>query len=163
KIAGWIKISDEMAEHLPFMVTEINNRLLYQLLMFEEHALLNGTGTGSSITGILNREGLQTETSGGARDDSHALYRALTKGQLAAGMIADGMVVGRTDQRALRWSGDVNGRCLDGGPFLGQYGQGGFSAQPPVQRQTPISTTGTPQGTALVGAGKQAAPEHRMG
>src|SRR5699024_6020149 len=91
RIGGSIKISAEMAEDLPFIVTEINNRLLYQLLMFEEDALLNGTGTGSSITGILNREGLQTETSGGAQDNLDALYRALTKVQLATGLNADGV------------------------------------------------------------------------
>src|SRR5690625_810586 len=163
KIAGWIKISDEMAEDLPFIVTEINNRLLYQLLMFEEDALLNGTGTGSSITGILNREGLQTETSGGAQDNLDALYRALTKVQLATGLNADGVVMHPLDYQALRLSKDGNGQYLAGGPFLGQYGQGGFSAQPPVWGQTPIITTAIPQGTALVGAGKQAATVYRKG
>src|SRR5699024_12190422 len=114
---------------LPFIVTEINNRLLYQLLMFEEDALLNGTGTGSSITGILNREGLQTETSGGAQDNLDALSRALTKVQLATGLIADGVVMQSLDYQALRLFKDGNGQYLVGGLFLGTYGTGGFLAQ----------------------------------
>lgn len=163
KIAGWIKISDEMAEDLPFLVSEINNRLLYQLLMFEEDALVNGSGTGSSITGILQREGVQTEASGGAEDNLDALYRALTKVQLATGLSADGVVMHPLDYQNLRLSKDGNGQYLAGGPFLGQYGNGGVTLQPPVWGQTPIITTAIPQGKALVGAGKQAATVYRKG
>jgi len=163
KVAGWIKISDEMAEDLPFLVTEINNRLLYQLLMFEENELLNGAGTGTSIEGILNREGIQTETSEGAGDNLDSLYRALTKVQLATGLTADGVVMHPLDYQKLRLSKDGNGQYLAGGPFLGQYGNSGFAMQPPVWGQTPIITTAIPQGTALVGAGKQAATVYRKG
>lgn len=163
KVAGWIKISDEMAEDLPFLVSEINNRLLYQLLMFEENELLNGTGTGSSIEGILNREGVQTEASGGVADNLDALYRALTKVQLATGLTADGVVMHPLDYQALRLSKDGNGQYLAGGPFTGSYGQGGYTLQPAVWGQTPIITTAIPQGTALVGAGKQAATVYRKG
>src|SRR5690625_5532608 len=92
--------------------------------MFEEDALLNGTGTGSSITGILNREGLQTETSGGAQDNLDALYRALTKVQLATGLNADGVVMHPLDYQALRLSKDGNGRYLSGCQFIVQYYQG---------------------------------------
>lgn len=163
KVAGWIRISDEMAEDTPFLVSEINNRLLYQLLMFEENELLNGTGTGSSIRGILQRSGLQTETAADSTDNLDALYRALTKVQLGTGLTADGVVMHPLDYQALRLSKDGNGQYLAGGPFLGQYGQGGVIMQPPVWGQTPIVTTAIPQGTALVGAGKQAATVYRKG
>ena len=163
KVAGWIKISDEMAEDLPFLVSEINNRLLYQLLMFEENELLNGTGEGTSIQGIFNREGVQTEVSGGVQDNLDALYRSLTKVQTATGLTADGVVMHPLDYQALRLSKDANGQYLAGGPFTGSYGQGGFAMQPPIWGQTPIITTAIPQGKALVGAGKQAATVYRKG
>jgi HK97 family phage major capsid protein len=163
KVAGWIKISDEMAEDLPFLVTEINNRLLYQLLMFEENELLNGTGEGTSIQGIFNREGIQTEVSGGVDDNLDALYRSLTKVQTATGLTADGVVMHPLDYQALRLSKDANGQYLAGGPFTGSYGQGGYTMQPAIWGQTPIITTAIPQGTALVGAGKQAATVYRKG
>lgn len=163
KVAGWIKISDEMAEDLPFLVSEINNRLLYQLLMFEENELLNGTGAGTSIEGIFNREGVQTEASGGVDDNLDALYRALTKVQTATGLTADGVVMHPLDYQALRLSKDGNGQYLAGGPFTGSYGQGGYALQPAIWGQTPIITTAIPQGTALVGAGKQAATVYRKG
>lgn len=162
KIAGWIKISDEMAEDLPFLVSEINNRLLYQLAMYEEAELLNGTGSGN-ITGILQRSGLQTETAASVEDNLDAIYRALTKVQLATGLTADGVVMHPLDYQKLRLSKDGNGQYLAGGPFLGQYGNGGVTLQPPVWGQTPIITTAIPEGTALVGAGKQAATVYRKG
>lgn len=162
KIAGWIKISDEMADDLPFLVSEINNRLLYQLTMFEEAELLNGTGSGN-IQGILQRSGLQTEAAKDENDNLDAIYRALTKVQLATGLTADGVVMHPLDYQKLRLSKDGNGQYLAGGPFLGQYGNGGVTVQPPVWGQTPIITTAIPEGTALVGAGKQAATVYRKG
>src|SRR4029077_8492919 len=63
KIAGWIKLTDEFIEDADFLVSEINNRLLYQLGYFEEQQLLNGPGTGSTVLGLLNRSGIQTEAS----------------------------------------------------------------------------------------------------
>ncbi|MCT1956378.1 HK97 family phage prohead protease [Dermabacter hominis] len=162
KIAGWIKISDEMAEDTPFLVSEINNRLLYQLVMMEEAELLNGAG-GGSIAGLLGRSGVQVETAASEADNLDALYRALTKVQLATGLSADGVVMHPLDYQKLRLAKDGNGQYLAGGPFLGQYGNGGVTLQPPVWGQTPIVTTAIPEGTALVGAGKQAATVYRKG
>jgi hypothetical protein len=62
KIAAFIKFTDEMTEDLDFYVSEINNRLIYLLGVFEEQQLLNGAGTGTTVTGLLNRSGIQTET-----------------------------------------------------------------------------------------------------
>ena len=162
KIAGWIKISDEMAEDTPFLVSEINNRLLYQLVMMEEAELLNGAG-GGSIAGLLGRSGVQVEKAASEADNLDALYRALTKVQLATGLSADGVVMHPLDYQKLRLAKDGNGQYLAGGPFLGQYGNGGVTLQPPVWGQTPIVTTAIPEGTALVGAGKQAATVYRKG
>src|SRR5699024_6121173 len=111
----------------------------------------------------LNREGLQTETSGGAQDNLDALYRALTKVQLATGLNADGVVMHPLDYQALRLSRDGNGQYVASGPFLGQYRLGGFSTQPPVSVQTPIIMSAIPQATALFGAVKQAVTLYRKG
>src|SRR5690606_9929346 len=78
KIAGRIKINDEMAEDLPFLVSEINGRLLYDLVMFEEQLLLNGNGTAPQLRGLLNRVGVQTEAAVDNTDNADAIFRALT-------------------------------------------------------------------------------------
>lgn len=164
KIAGWIKVSDEMAEDLPFLVSEINNRLLYQLLMFEEDQLLRGDGTGLNVLGLLNREGVQTETAASDADLADAVFRARTKVALATGLQADGLVMNPLDYQKLRLAKDSNGQYFAGGPFTGQYGNGGVVQDPPLWGLgNTILTTAVPAGTALVGAGKQAATVYRKG
>lgn len=164
KIAGWIKISDEMAEDIPFIVSEINNRLLYQLLMFEEDQLLNGDGTGLNVRGLLNREGIQTEGAAGAGDLADAVFRARTKVALATGLQADGLVMNPLDYQNLRLAKDGNGQYFAGGPFTGQYGNGTVLQDPPLWGLgNTVLTTAVPAGTALVGAGKQAATVYRKG
>lgn len=164
KIAGWIKVSDEMAEDLPFLVSEINNRLLYQLLMFEEDQLLRGDGSGLNVLGLLNREGVQTETAANDADLADAVFRARTKVALATGLQADGLVMNPLDYQKLRLAKDSNGQYFAGGPFTGQYGNGGVVQDPPLWGLgNTILTTAVPAGTALVGAGKQAATVYRKG
>src|SRR5690606_31600360 len=164
KIAGWIKVSDEMAEDLPFLASEINNRLLYQLLMFEEDQLLRGDGSGLNVLGLLNREGVQTETAANDGDLADAVFRARTKVALATGLQADGLVMNPLDYQKLRLAKDNNGQYFAGGPFTGQYGNGGVVQDPPLWGLgNTILTTAVPAGTALVGAGKQAATVYRKG
>lgn len=164
KIAGWIKVSDEMSEDLSFLQSEINNRLLYQLLMFEEDQLLNGDGTGVNIRGLLNRTGVQTETAANDADLADAVFRARTKVALATGLQADGLVMHPLDYQKLRLAKDGNGQYFAGGPFTGQYGNGGVTQDPALWGLgNTIVTTAVPQGTAVVGAGKTAATVYRKG
>src|SRR5699024_2635783 len=88
KIAGWIKVSDEMGEGLSFLASEVNNRLLYQLLMFEEDQLLNGTGSGVNVRGLLNRSAVQAETAAGDADPAATIFRPRTKVSLPTGLEA---------------------------------------------------------------------------
>lgn len=164
KIAGWIKLSDEMSEDLQFIASEINNRLLYQLLMFEEDQLLNGDGVGLNLTGLLNRTGLQTETAANAADLADAVFRARTKVALATGLQADGLVMNPLDYQNIRLQKDANGQYFAGGPFTGQYGNGGVLQDPPLWGLgNTILTTAVAPGTAVVGAGKAAATVYRKG
>lgn len=163
KIAGRIKINDEMAEDLPFLVSEINGRLLYDLVMFEEAQLLNGNGTAPQLRGLLNRVGVQTEASLGAEDNADAIFRALTKVQTATGLTADGLVINPLDYQTLRLSKDGNGQYFAGGFFTGAYGTGGVQAAPGVWGQNTVVTSAIAKGTVLVGAGAQAATVYRKG
>jgi len=164
KIAGWIKLTDEMMEDFDFLVSEINTRLLYDLAIFEETQLLSGAGTGSTILGLLNRSGIQTETQAVAPDTAgDALFRAMMKVQTATGLAADGMVLNPTDYQKLRLAKDVNGQYYGGGFFEGQYGVGGVQWQPPVWGLPTVVSAGTAAGTALVGNFTQAATVYRKG
>ena len=163
KIAGFIKISDEMIEDLAFLVSEINTRLLYDLSIFEEQQLLNGNGTAPNLRGLLLRSGIQTETAATADDDFDALFRAITKVQVATGLAADGLVIHPTDYQKLRLSKDANLQYLGGGPFVGQYGNGGVPIYPPLWGLRTIVSSAIAVGTALVGNYGQAATVYRKG
>ena len=53
KIAVLIKVTDEMFADFPMMRDYVDSRLRFMVLAKEEQQLLNGTGSGSQITGIL--------------------------------------------------------------------------------------------------------------
>jgi HK97 family phage major capsid protein len=164
KIAAWFDMSDEMAEDLPFMVSEINQRGLYMLSMFEEQQLLNGPGTGTTLRGLLNRSGIQTETQAIAPDSAaDSLFRAMTKVMTATGLAADGIIINPTDYQALRLSKDGNGQYFGGGFFQGPYGNGGVAQQPPLWGLRTVVTSAVPAKTAVVGAFGMAATVYRKG
>lgn len=162
KIAAWWDMSDEMIEDVPFWVSEINNRGLYLLSLAEEAQLLTGSGTGSNIEGVLNRDGIQSlGLDGGSEAD--ALFRALTAVQTATGLSADGIVINPADYQALRLAKDGNDQYYGGGFFAGQYGNGGFAEQPPLWGTRTVVTAAVPAGTAVVGAFKAATTVYRKG
>src|SRR5699024_7559504 len=117
KIAGFLKIPDEMVEDAQFWVSEINQRGIYLLALAEENQLLNGPGTGATVEGLLNRDGVQTETATSAADNPDALFRAMTKVQTATGLQADGIVINPADYEQLRLNKDGNGQYYGGGYF----------------------------------------------
>ena len=164
KIAGWWDTSDEMVEDLPFMVSEINNRGLYRLSMVEEAQLVSGAGTGSTVQGLLNRVGIQTEVQAISPDSAQdTLFRAITKVQTATGLPADGIIINPADYQKLRLSKDANGQYFGGGFFAGQYGNGGIVSQPPLWGLTTVVTSAVAAGTAIVGAFKQSGTVYRKG
>jgi len=166
KIAGWFDVSDEMVEDLPFLVSEINQRGLYRLAMVEEQQLLNGSGAGNNVRGLLNRSGIQTEVSAaGGDDDADALFRAMTKIMTATGLGADGIIINPTDYQRLRLRRDANQQYYGGGFFQPQYGELGQSLalNQPIWGMRTIVTQAVAAGTAVVGAFQQAATVYRKG
>lgn len=163
KIAAFLKISDEMYEDAEFLVSEINERGLYLLALAEEAQLLTGPGTGSTVLGLLNRAGVQTETAADNTDNADALFRAMTKVQTATGLSADAIIVNPTDYQQLRLSKDANGQYFGGGFFAGQYGQGGIEWQPQIWGLRTIVSAAVAANTAVVGAFGAAATVYRKG
>ncbi|AJT43166.1 hypothetical protein UM93_14580 [Psychromicrobium lacuslunae] len=160
KVAGWIRESDELAEDLPFLKSAIDGRLLYQLALMIENQLLNGSGTGNNLRGLLNRSGIQTQDRGTTANSlsvADAIFSASTKVETGSGLSADGVVMHPLDYQALRLSKDANGQYFGGGFFAGQYGSGAILEKPPVWGLPTVVTPAIAQGTALVGSFKQAA------
>jgi HK97 family phage major capsid protein len=163
KIAGYIKFTDEMTEDLAFFVSEINNRLMYELARFEEQQLLSGNGTGTNVLGILNRSGIQTETGASVGDNPDAIFRAITKVSTGSGLDADGIVINPIDYQRLRLAKDANNQYYGGGFFAGEYGNGTLTMQPPVWGMRTVVTPAIAAGTVLVAAFSQAGTVYRKG
>ncbi|MCF8605146.1 phage major capsid protein [Gordonia sp. HY442] len=163
KIAGHIKFTDEFLEDVPFLKSEIDTRLLYQLAMYEERQLLNGDGTGQNLLGLRKRSGIQTETAASEADGADAIFRAMTKIATATDLTADGIVINPLDYQSFRLNKDGNGQYYGGGYFAGQYGNGSLTEQPALWGQRTIVTPAIEQGKVLVGAFKQAATVYRKG
>ncbi len=164
KIAGYIKLSDEFLEDADFLVSEINNRLLYQLGWFEEQQILNGDGVGQNLTGLLTRSGIQTETAATADDNPDSVFRAITKIELNSGYPADGLVINPADYQAFRLAKDANKQYYGGGFFEGQYGTGGgVPAQPSLWGLRTVVTPAIAAKTCLVGSYRMAATLYRKG
>ncbi len=163
KIAGILSFTDEMVEDAEFWVSEINQRGLYLLALAEEAQLLNGSGTGNNIEGLLNRDGIQTEAAASVDDNADALFRAMTKIQTATGLQADGIVINPADYERLRLGKDGNGQYFGGGYFQGQYGNGGIEWQPPVWGLRTVVSAAVAANTAVVGAFGTAATVYRKG
>lgn len=165
KIAGFIKESDELIEDLPFLASAINNRLLYQLDLFTENQLLNGSGSGTNIRGLLNRSGIQTHGVIGdaAAGNADKIFEAITKVSTGADLEADGIVINPIDYQAFRLKKDGNGQYMGGGFFSGQYGVGGVLEEPPLWGKTTVVTPAIAAGTVLVGAFRTAATVYTKG
>lgn len=163
KIAGFIKFTDEMVEDAAFWVSEINQRGVYLLALTEEGQLLNGSGSGANVEGLLNRDGIQTETAAGEDDNPDALFRGISKVQTATGLQADGIVINPADYERLRLNKDGNGQYYGGGYFAGAYGNGDIEWQPPVWGRRTVVSAAVQAGTAVVGAFSAAATVYRKG
>lgn len=162
EVAGWFKITDDMSEDLPYVVSEIENAARYDLLLKEETQLLNGSGTAPNLRGILQRSGIQTHTQT-TEETADAIFHALTLVQQNAGFVADGIVINPLDYEKLRLNRDGNGQYFGGGYFQGQYGNGAVMTDPPLWSKTTVVTAAVEPGTVVVGAFKAAASVFRKG
>lgn len=151
EVAGWFKITDDMAEDIPYIVSEINSTAVYDLQYREEQALLNGDGTSNTLTGILERTLVQTHN----QDDdtvADAIFKAISKVSRGSIHSADGIVINPIDYEALRLSKDSNEQYLGGGFFQGPYGNGIMQVTPPIWGLRTVITPAIASGTVLVGA-----------
>ncbi len=158
KIAVYTKITDEMASDFPQVQSYVNARLAYMVGSLEDNHLLNGTNANNQIKGILNFTGLQTVS--GALSPADGIFKAISyvRGANGSGFLeADFCVIHPLDYMNIKLTKDGNGQYLGGGPFFGQYGIGSYSNVGTIWGLPAIITTSIAQGTALVGAFRQAA------
>lgn len=164
EVAVWWKITDDMAEDLPYVASEIQDQNDYAMQIKEEDQLLNGDGTGSNVNGLLAREGVQEIGDDDERSVADRIFHAKTMINKATGHNADALVISPDDYETLRLSKDANGQYYGGGFFLPAYGGTGQL----VIQETPwgLKTVVTPaaaDGESIVGAFKAGGKVLRKG
>jgi HK97 family phage major capsid protein len=160
KVATFLPVSDEMLEDVSQLRSYLDGRLRLFVQHAEEAALLTGSGTAPQLRGLLNRTGVQTAAKGAGANVLDLIYTAITNIRNNAFIEPDGIVMHPTNWAAIRTQKDANGQYYGGGPFTGQYGQGGISPDN-VWGLPVVVTPAIAVNTALVGAFRTAAQVFR--
>lgn len=146
KIAESIAATKESLDDVQWLESQLRGRLSYAVKRTEEAQLLTGGGTGTDLTGLLNRSGIQTQAlAADTRPD--AFYKAMQKVRGSAGSgFAEptALVIHPADWTETKLIKTTTG----------EYINGGFAEEGPDRmwglevRQTTAIT----EGTALIGA-----------
>jgi HK97 family phage major capsid protein len=144
-IAHWEVAHRNVLADEPALRATINTELLYGLRLAEDYQILQGTGTGEDLLGVLNTPGIQTYSQATVSTDksADAVRRAATRVMLAY-YEPTGVVLHPYDWEEIELDKDTQGRYL--------YSQVAVGTQKVLWRMPVVDTPAIPQHTTLVGA-----------
>ena len=145
KIAAYIKETDEILYDAPFLASEVQNALIYQIGKIEDGTIV-GAIAGTSGIGVAEYDTSANET--------------LADGILAAilGIKADSaydasvVLVNPADLLALLSAKDLNGQYIGGGYFTGAYGNGAYTMPTSIWGVPVFASSDITSGEAIVAA-----------
>ena len=152
-LAHWEAAHRNVLADEPQLRSIIDNELMYGLRLQEDAQILNGSGTGENLTGILNTSGVQTyswsagtysETAGMSDTKADAVRRAATLSFLAY-YEPSGIVLNPNDWEDIELSKDGNGAYV----VAVSVAMGGEQR---LWRIPVVDTPAIAEGTALIGA-----------
>lgn len=115
-IAGWIPASRQILADASALAGYINTRLTHGVKLEEDEQLLNGSGTGGDLNGLITQATAYNEAVSGSGDTIlDTLLRAIAQ---SAGYeySPDGIVISKTDWYNMLLLKDQEGRYLFGDP-----------------------------------------------
>lgn len=118
KIAVFIPTTDEQLEDVQQAAAYLDRRLRFMLMQRLDGQVLNGTGAGSNLTGILQTSGVNTlsQASVAGYTPLDILYRAMRVCRVTGRAIPSAMVIHPTDFESIRLLKDNNGNYIWGHP-----------------------------------------------
>lgn len=149
KIAAFIKETDEIVNDAPFLASEVQNALLYQLGLVEDSTII---GAISGTAGILSADyGVGGDADNLVEGILYGIRQVKDKSAFDATVI----IMNPADMFTLLTSKDSNNQYIGGGYFGGAYGNGGYQNFTSLWGVPVFESSALSQGTILVAA-KQA-------
>ncbi|HET7128925.1 MAG TPA: phage major capsid protein [Gaiellaceae bacterium] len=143
KIAVSLPVTDESLEDVPFIETYIDGRLSFFVRYTEDSELLNGPGTGVTLTGFLHTSGINTQATG-SDNNQDAILKGIVAAYNASYFDADAVILHPSNWMTMRLAKDDIGNYLFGPPNM----QGADT----VFGYRIVRTTAIAAGTGLAGA-----------
>lgn len=162
KIAVFLPVGDDMLEDAAQLRSYINARLTLFIRMEEEDQLLNKTGSGTDIDGLINQVPVANEdvaSDAQAPNGADHIFAALTKARESF-LEPDAIVVNTDDWADLRLLKDQNDNYIAGSPFSTT---GAGEPTETLWNKRTVVTSAITSGTALVGSFRGAAQMFRRG
>lgn len=144
KIAAYIKETDEILYDAPFLASEVQNSLIYQVGKIEDATVIGAIGATSGI-GAETYDGTNVTFADG-------ILASILKVKAESAYDASVVVINPADLKTLLTAKDQNGQYYGGGYFSGAYGQGGYGIPTMIWGVPVFASSAVPQGSALVAA-----------
>ena len=144
KIAAWIKETDEIIYDAPFLASEVQNTLVYQIGCAEDNHIINAIGSTVGI-GAATYDGTTVTFADG-------ILSAILKVKADSAYDASVVILNPADLLTLLTAKDQNKQYYGGGYFAGAYGNGAYGVPASIWGVQIFTSSEVTQGTALVAA-----------
>lgn len=144
KLAAYIKETDEIIEDAPFLASEVQNTLVYQLGCVEDSFIVNAIANTSGI-GAAEYDGSTVTFADGILD-------AILKVKADSAYDASVVILNPADVFTLLTTKDSNRQYYGGGYFTGAYGNGALSIPAAIWGVQIFTSSAVTQGSAIVAA-----------
>jgi HK97 family phage major capsid protein len=159
KIATSLTVSEEMLEDAAQTQGYINGRLSLFVKIEDERQLVLGGGT-NELVGITGRSGVTSWARGTVDSNAVAIFKAMNGQRGSSFLEPSAIIMNPANWQTTRLATDSAGQFMGGGPFMGQYGNGGMAgnssqlggALDTLWGKPVVVTTAIGAGTAFVGA-----------
>lgn len=154
KIAAFVKETDEILSDAPFLASEVQNTLMYQVGKAED-AYVVGEIAGTSGIGAVSYDGT-------TKTFADAILDAILKVKSDSAYDASAVILNPADVYALLTAKDSNNQYYGGGYFTGAYGNGGYGIPSSIWGVQIFASSEVTSGQAVVAA-KEAVKTWRKG
>ena len=144
KLAAYIKETDEIVDDAPFLASEVQNTLIYQLGRVEDDFIINA---------IANTSGIgAAEYDGSTVTFADGILNAILKVKADSAYDASVVICNPADVFTLLTAKDQNKQYYGGGYFTGAYGNGALSVPAAIWGVQIFTSSAVSQGSAIVAA-----------